>query len=160
VRVAVEPLHPMFCSDRCVISTLHQALEVVAPCPPEAVGVVVDAYHVWWDPGVTAAIDRAGARIAAFQVCDWVTPLPEGVLTGRGLMGDGAIALPALRETVEAAGYTGPIEVEIFNDRWRGRPGDELLDLMVRRYRTHVLDETPDGPTQRSEAAWTARTTT
>lgn len=160
VRVAVEPLHPMFCSDRCVISTLDQALDLARRCPPEAVGVVVDAYHVWWDPGVHDAIRRAGPRIAAFQVCDWVTPLPEGALTGRGVMGDGAIALGALREAVEAAGYAGPIEVEIFNDRWRARPGDELLDLIVERYRTHVIDQNPHDPTGRSEAAWTAPMTT
>jgi sugar phosphate isomerase/epimerase len=159
VRVAVEPLHPMFCSDRCVISTLDQALDIADRCPVEAVGVVVDAYHLWWDPGVHDAIRRAGPRIAAFQVCDWVTPLPEGALTGRGLMGDGVIDLRGLRATVEAAGWTGPIEVEIFNDRWRERPGDELLDLLVERYRGHVLDETPDEPTRRSEAPWTASTT-
>ncbi|GLZ46901.1 xylose isomerase [Actinomycetospora sp. NBRC 106375] len=161
VRLAVEPLHPMFCSDRCVISTLDQALDLVADCPVEAAGVVVDAYHVWWDPGLDAAIRRAGPRIAAFQVCDWVTPLPAGVLTGRGVMGDGAIDLRAMRRAVEFAGWTGPIEVEIFNDGWRERPGAELLDLMIERHLAHVID--PESPTQfddeRSEAAWTASTT-
>lgn len=162
VRVAVEPLHPMFCSDRSVISTLDQALDLVADSPLEAAGVVVDAYHLWWDPGLGAAIRRAGDRIAAFQVSDWVTPLPAGVLTGRGLMGDGAIDLRAMRRAVEGAGYTGPIEVEIFNDGWRDRPGAELLDTMVERHLTHVLDHRPgpDGTTRRSEAPWTGSVTT
>jgi sugar phosphate isomerase/epimerase len=146
VRLAVEPLHPMFCSDRCVVSTLDQALDLALRDRTGTVGVVVDAYHVWWDPNLAAAIARAGAhrRIAAFQLADWVTPLPAGVLTGRGMPGDGCIPLRALSEAVDAAGYRGPVEVEIFNDELWSRPGAEALDLIVERYRTRVSAPTTE----------------
>jgi sugar phosphate isomerase/epimerase len=138
VRLAIEPLHPMFCSDRCVVASLGQAVTMAAQFPDEQVGVVVDVYHLWWDPEVYAQIARAGRRIASFQVCDWVTPLPEGVLVGRGMMGDGCIELRRLREAVDAAGYDGPIEVEIFNERLWESPASEVLELAVARYREHV----------------------
>lgn len=138
VRLAIEPLHPMFCSDRCVVVTLGQALDIAEHFPAEQVGVVVDAYHVWWDVDVYAAIARAGRRILSFQVCDWVTPLPAGVLMGRGVMGDGCIELARLKAAVEAAGYEGLIEIEIFNGDLDQRPGQEVLDLVVERYRAHV----------------------
>jgi len=138
VTLAIEPLHPMFCSDRCVISTLGQALDIAERFGPAVVGVVVDAYHVWWDDTVWAQIARAGARIAMFQVCDWVTPLPADVLLGRGLPGDGCIELRRMREAVDAAGYTGPVEVEVFNaDVW-ARPGTEILAACVASFSRHV----------------------
>ncbi|RZS30307.1 sugar phosphate isomerase/epimerase [Herbihabitans rhizosphaerae] len=139
VRLAIEPLHPMYCSDRCVVSTLDQAVDIASEFPAEQVGVVVDTYHVWWDPGVYRAIERAGRRIASFQVADWVTPLPEGVLLGRAMIGDGCVELRRLREAVDHAGYRGPIEVEIFNQELWDSPGGEVLELMVARYREHVL---------------------
>ncbi|MGH3098580.1 MAG: sugar phosphate isomerase/epimerase family protein [Streptosporangiales bacterium] len=138
VRLAIEPLHPMYCSDRCVVSTLDQALDIAEAHPAASVGVIVDAYHVWWDPRLPDAIARAGERIAAFQVSDWVTPLPAGVLTGRGMMGDGCIPLQAMRQAVENAGYTGPIEVEIFDEALWRLPSSEVLDLVVQRYLAHV----------------------
>ena len=138
VRLAIEPLHPMFCSDRCVVSTLDQALDIAEQFPAETVGVVVDAYHVWWDPNVLAAIARAGSRILSWQVCDWVTPLPAGVLMGRGMMGDGCIDLRSLGAAVQAAGYDGFTEVEIFNEDLDRRPGGEVLDLVVQRFTEHV----------------------
>jgi sugar phosphate isomerase/epimerase len=140
VRLAIEPLHPMFCSDRCVVSSLGQALDLAAPYPVDAVGVVVDTYHIWWDDQVWAQIDRAGRedRIACFQVADWATPLPEGVLLGRALPGDGCVELRRFRTAVEAAGYTGPIEVEVFNaDVW-ARPGPEILERTLAGYLAHV----------------------
>lgn len=139
VRLAIEPLHPMFASDRCVISTLDQAIELASPFEPDVVGVVVDTYHIWWDPTVFAAIERAAGRIAAFQVADWITPLPAGVLTGRGQLGDGCIDFRRFRTAVDAAGYTGPIEVELFNDAIWARPGPEVLAETVQRYRDHVV---------------------
>ncbi|HZE41323.1 MAG TPA: sugar phosphate isomerase/epimerase family protein [Stackebrandtia sp.] len=138
VRLAVEPLHPMFASDRCVISTLDQALDVAESFTPEAVGVVVDTYHVWWDPNVYAAIARAAGRIASFQVADWITPLPAGVLTGRGQLGDGCVEFRRLRDAVDAAGYSGHIEVEIFNDTIWSHPGPDVFAETLRRYREHV----------------------
>ncbi|MDL4819808.1 sugar phosphate isomerase/epimerase family protein [Actinomadura opuntiae] len=140
VRLALEPLHPMYCSDRCVVSTLGQALDLAAPFPPAQVGVMVDTYHLWWDPAVWDGIARAGAegRIALFQVADWVTPLPEGVLTGRGMLGDGCVELRRFREAVDATGYTGPIEVEIFNDELWSMPGPDALALALSRFGRHV----------------------
>jgi sugar phosphate isomerase/epimerase len=140
VRLAIEPLHPMFCADRCVVATLGQALDLAAAHPPGAVGVVVDTYHLWWDDTVWQQIARAGAedRIACFQVADWVTPLPEGVLLGRGLPGEGCIELRRFREAVDAAGYDGPIEVEVFHaDLW-ARPGPDILAASIAAYRDHV----------------------
>ena len=138
VRLAVEPLHPMFCSDRCVVSSLSGALDLAEQFPAEQVGVVVDAYHVWWDADVYRQIARAGRRIASYQVCDWVVPLPADVLLGRGMIGDGAIDLRRLREACDAAGYDGPVEVEIFNDDLWNAPGQQVLDTAISRYREHV----------------------
>jgi sugar phosphate isomerase/epimerase len=141
VRLAIEPLHPMYASDRCVVSTLDQALDIAERFPASQVGVVVDTYHLWWDDRAPAAIARAGdgGRIACFQVADWVTPLPEGVLLGRGQLGDGCVDLRGFREKVDAAGYTGEIEVEIFSPALWARDGREVLAEIVDRYRRHVL---------------------
>ncbi len=136
VRLAIEPLHPMFASDRCVVSTLDQALAIAERFPASQVGVVVDTYHVWWDDRAPAAVARAGAagRIHAFQLADWVTPLPAGVLNGRGQLGDGSVDLARWRSLVDAAGYPGPIEVELFNDALWAGDGVALLEETVRRF--------------------------
>ncbi|MFF9065151.1 sugar phosphate isomerase/epimerase family protein [Streptomyces sp. NPDC014891] len=130
VRLAVEPLHPMYAADRCAVSTLDQALAVAEHFPPEQVGVVVDTYHLWWDDRAPAAVERAGAagRIHSFQLADWTTPLPAGVLTGRGPLGTGSIDLRAWADLTERAGWTGPVEVEIFNDDLWSRDGTEVLE--------------------------------
>ncbi|MFI7072957.1 sugar phosphate isomerase/epimerase family protein [Micromonospora sediminicola] len=141
VRLALEPLHPMYCADRAVLSTLGQALDLAEAFPVEQVGVVVDTFHVWWDPDVWRQIARAGRRIASFQVCDFLTPLPADVLLGRGMMGDGHIDFPPLRQAVEAAGYTGDTEVEIFNaEVWATDP-DRVLATMAERYVELVLTD-------------------
>jgi len=140
VRLALEPLHPMYCADRAVLSTLGQALDLAEAFPVAQVGVVVDTYHLWWDPDVWRQIARAAGRIASFQICDWITPLPPDVLLARGMMGDGHIDFPAFRSAVDAAGYVGDVEVEIFNaDVWAADP-DEVLATMARRYVHCVLD--------------------
>ncbi|GHJ54688.1 3-dehydroshikimate dehydratase [Nonomuraea sp. TT08I-71] len=139
VRLALEPLHPMYCADRAVLSTLGQALDLAEPFPVAQVGVVVDTFHIWWDPDVWRQIARAGDRIASFQVCDFLTPLPADVLLGRGMMGDGHIDFPPFRRAVEEAGYTGDTEVEIFNaEVWATDP-DEVLATMKDRYLQLVL---------------------
>lgn len=140
VRLAIEPLHPMFASDRCVVSTLSQALDIAERFPAEQVGVTVDTYHIWWDDTAPAAIARAGAagRIHTFQLADWITPLPHGVLTGRGQIGDGAIDMREWKSYVEAAGYTGPIEVELFNDELWAGDGRELLAQTAQRFVEHA----------------------
>jgi sugar phosphate isomerase/epimerase len=134
VCLAIEPLHPMYAADRCVISTLGQALDIAERHPVGVVGVVVDTYHVWWDDLVYQQIRRAGARIASFQLADWTTPLPAGVLTGRALPGAGRIELARLWAAVDLAGYTAPVEVEIFNDALWNRPGDEILRDTISAY--------------------------
>ncbi|WP_329132167.1 sugar phosphate isomerase/epimerase [Streptomyces sp. NBC_01476] len=141
VRLAVEALHPMYASDRCVISTLGQALDIAERFPAEQVAVVVDTYHLWWDDLVPAQIVRAGAggRIASFQVADWVTPLPEGVLLGRGQLGDGCVDLRGFRTQVDATGFDGAVEVEIFSPALWARDGSEVLAEIAERYRRHVL---------------------
>ena len=141
VRLALEPLHPVFCADRAVISTLGQALALAAPHPATAVGVVVDTYHVWWDPELAAGIAAAGAagRISSFQICDWLVPMAADPLVSRGMMGDGVIDFGAIAALVAAAGYDGDIEVEIFNEEVWATDGHTVLDTMKNRYRDLVL---------------------
>lgn len=140
VRLAIEPLHPMFASDRCVVSTLSQALDLAERFPADQVGVVVDTYHIWWDDQAPAQIARAGAggRIHSFQLADWITPLPAGVLLGRGQLGDGSVDFRAFRTLVEATGFDGPIEVEIFNEGLWARDGAEVLAEVASRYAEHA----------------------
>lgn len=140
VRLAIEPLHPMYASDRCVVSTLTQALDLAERFPAHQVGVTVDTYHIWWDDRAPEQIARAGAggRIHTFQLADWTTPLPEGVLNGRGQIGDGSIDMREWQGYVEAAGYTGAIEVELFNEGLWARDGREVLAETAQRFAAHV----------------------
>jgi len=142
VRLAIEPLHPMFCADRAVVSTLGQALDladrVTAETGCQNVGVCVDTYHIWWDPQVHEQIARAGQRIYAFQACDFLVPIPADALLGRGHVGDGVADIPALARSVAATGYDGFTEVEIFNaDVW-ATPGDETLHTVAQRHRQYL----------------------
>jgi sugar phosphate isomerase/epimerase len=132
VRLAIEPLHPMFCSDRCVVASLGQALALAAPYPPAAVGVCVDTYHLWWDDTVSDLLRAHPERIAAFQLADWITPLPAGVLTGRGLPGQGCIDLAGFTRLVHELGYDGYTEVEVFNEEVWARPGAEVLADVIK----------------------------
>ncbi|WP_214107553.1 sugar phosphate isomerase/epimerase family protein [Acrocarpospora catenulata] len=144
VRLALEPLHPMYCADRAVLSTLAQALDLAEPYPPEVVGVVVDTFHLWWDPDVLPQIARAGTRIASYQVCDFLVPLPADVLLGRGMMGDGVIDFTPLTRAVAETGYAGDIEVEIFNaDLWAADPETVLTTTRDRYARLIAPDLGP-----------------
>ncbi|HEV8145447.1 MAG TPA: sugar phosphate isomerase/epimerase family protein [Bryobacteraceae bacterium] len=133
VRLAIEPLHPMFTADRSVIVTLEQANDLCDKLALGHVGIAIDVYHVWWDPNVYREIARARGRILGFHVNDWIAPPPE-VLRGRGMMGDGVIELKRLRAAVEQAGYTGPIEVEIFNERLWSKPAAEIVERVKKAY--------------------------
>ncbi len=140
--LAIEPLHPMYAADRACINTLEQALDVCDALDPGrsgALGVAVDAYHVWWDPKLAAQIGRAGReRLLAFHVCDWLVPTRD-LLNDRGMMGDGVIDLPQMRGWVEDAGFAGYSEVEIFSSEdWWKRDGGEVLDTCIRRHRSAV----------------------
>lgn len=137
VVLGVEPLHPMYAAERSVVVTLKQANDVVERLSSPAAGVVVDAFHVWWDPDVMGQIERARGKIVGFHVSDWPVPLP-GILMGRAMMGDGVIELRKLREAVDATGYDGPIEVEIFNDEIWKNADDGLMELIKWRFVEHV----------------------
>lgn len=136
VRLVLEPLHPIFAADRAVLSTLEQCLDLAADFPAEQVGVVVDTYHVWWDPKLRELIHRAATegRLAGYQVCDWNLPLAEDSLLSRGFMGDGYVDFPTITSWVAEAGYTGDIEVEIFNQEIWDAPGDQTVATMAERY--------------------------
>lgn len=137
VRLGVEPLHPMFAADRSVVVTMGEANDIAARFEAKWVGLVVDVYHIWWDPQVYAEIARAGERIFAFHVSDWIVPTPD-MLMGRGMMGDGVIEISRLREAVEKAGYSGPIEVEIFNEALWAQPADSIVEVVARRFQEFV----------------------
>ena len=141
VRLVLEPLHPMYAADRALLSTLGQALDLAAPYPAAVVGVAVDTFHVWWDPQLRAQIARAGRenRIASYQVCDFNLPIASDALLSRGIMGDGVIDFATITGWVAEAGYTGDIEVEIFNQEIWDNPGDELLETVKARYASLVL---------------------
>src|SRR5689334_14919663 len=111
VRMGIEALHPMFCADRCVISRLGEAVDLALQFPADAVGVVVDSYHVWWDAALPGDIARAGGRIVSYQMADWVVPLPADTLLGRGHVGDGVIDFGPITASVLASGYDGYVEV-------------------------------------------------
>ncbi|MGJ9413790.1 sugar phosphate isomerase/epimerase family protein [Aeromicrobium sp. CF4.19] len=134
VVLGIEPMHPIFAADRGVVSTLEQALDLAEQHPADAVGVVVDTFHVWWEPGVLGQVARAAGRIASYQVCEWITPLPPDALLSRGMMGDGHIDYTSFTRAVSAAGYTGDVEVEIFNaDVWAA-PGAQTVATLTRRF--------------------------
>ena len=134
VRLAIEALHPMFAADRCVITRLGEAIDLALQFPADAVGVVVDTYHVWWDAALFADIARAGERIVSYQICDWVLPLPVDVLLGRGHVGDGCIDFPPITAAVATAGYAGYVEVEIFNEAVWNAPPDETAATVRKRF--------------------------
>jgi sugar phosphate isomerase/epimerase len=137
IILGIEPLHPMYAAEPSVVVTLRQANDLVEQLASPAVGIVVDAFHVWWDPELMAQIKRAQGRIVGFHASDWPVPLP-GILMGRAMMGDGIIELRELRQAIDATGYSGPIEVEIFNEEVWKSANDGLLDLLKRCFIEHM----------------------
>lgn len=139
--LAIEPLHPMYAADRACVNTLGQALDICDRLDPQRtgmLGVAVDVYHVWWDPDLSAQIERTGKdRLLAYHVCDWLVPTKD-LLLDRGMMGDGVIDLRRIRREVEAVGYASYSEVEIFSEHWWSKPMDEVLATCIERHRTVV----------------------
>jgi len=133
VRLGIEPLHPAFAAERSCITTMREARLISERFDSANVGVVVDVYHVWWDPERAEEIARLGDRIAGYHVNDWLVPV-KNVLMNRGMMGDGVIELRRIRGEIERAGYRGPIEVEIFNEEIWQTPLDELVRLTKERF--------------------------
>ncbi|MBN9608629.1 MAG: xylose isomerase [Actinobacteria bacterium 69-20] len=135
VRLGIEPLHPMMIGERSVIVSLREAVELAERLDDEYLGVVVDAYHVFWDPDVEALIERAGSRLVGFHASDWLTPAGD-VTASRAMIGDGLIALRSMREATDRAGYRGFIEVEVINDHHRHLDGDTLLQTIIQRFQS------------------------
>jgi sugar phosphate isomerase/epimerase len=134
VRLGIEPMNPIYAADRGVISTLAQALDIAERFHPGDVGVVVDTFHLWWEPGIAQQVERAGERIVSYQICDWITPLPADTLLARGMMGDGHIDFASFTRSVARSGYRGDVEVEIFNaELWKAPPG-WVVNTMAKRY--------------------------
>lgn len=139
VKLAIEPLHPMYADDRSAINTLKQANDACEQLQSEWAGVAVDVYHLWWDPELAVEIARCGRnnQIFAFHVCDWKTPTTD-LLLDRGLMGEGCIPIRTIRGWVEASGFTGRHEVEIFSNRYWAMDQDQFLEQITAAYRKHV----------------------
>jgi sugar phosphate isomerase/epimerase len=137
VPIAIEPLHPMYAADRACVNTLAQALDLCEAIGGDGIGTAIDVYHVWWEPGLADQIARAGrmGAIFAHHICDWLVPTRD-LLNDRGMMGDGVIDLPGFRKMIEAAGFHGAQEVEIFSEDWWSRPGDDVLAACVERFST------------------------
>ncbi len=140
--LAIEPLHPMYAADRACINTMEHALDVCDELDPTrsgALGVALDVYHVWWDPKLQQQIERAGKeRLLAFHVCDWLTPTNH-LLEDRGMMGDGVIDIPKIRGWVEAQGFDGYSEVEIFSTgNWWKKDHSEVLNTCIARHKSSV----------------------
>jgi sugar phosphate isomerase/epimerase len=139
--LAIEPLHPAYAADRACVNTTRQALDLcdaLDPARTGALGVALDVYHIWWDPELNAQIARAGQdRLLAFHVCDWLVPTKD-ILNDRGMMGDGVIDIKSVRAAVEAQGFAGYSEIEIFSNDWWAKPMDEVLKTCIERHRTVV----------------------
>lgn len=140
--LAIEPLHPAYAADRACVNTTKHALDICDALDPGrtgAIGVALDVYHIWWDPELMGQIARAGKdrRLLAFHVCDWLVPTKD-ILNDRGMMGDGIIDIKSVRSAVEAQGFAGYSEIEIFSNDWWGRPLDEVLRTCIERHRTVV----------------------
>jgi sugar phosphate isomerase/epimerase len=139
--LAIEPLHPAYAADRACVNTTKQALDICDRLDPDrtgALGVALDVYHIWWDPDVLLQIRRAAKdRLMAFHVCDWLVPTKD-ILNDRGMMGDGVIDIKSLRAAVEAEGFAGYSEIEIFSEAWWTRPMDEVLFTCIERHRAVV----------------------
>jgi sugar phosphate isomerase/epimerase len=133
VPLALEPMHPMYAADRGCITTLKEMLDIADALGNDGLGIAIDTYHVWWDPELKAQVARTGKRIIAHHICDWLVPTKH-LLNDRGMMGDGVIDFRAFRRMVEAAGYRGIQEVEIFSEDWWSRPGDEVLATVIERF--------------------------
>jgi sugar phosphate isomerase/epimerase len=144
VKIALEPLHPVYTAERSCLTLLSEALDmcqqIEGSVATPMLGVCLDVYHIWWDPNLKRDIARAGLvkRIFGFHVCDWLVPTAD-VLNDRGMMGDGVIDIPSIRTEVEKAGYLGLIEVEIFSaQNWWKRPVAEILKVCGERLVTSV----------------------
>ncbi|NHN90195.1 sugar phosphate isomerase/epimerase family protein [Acetobacter conturbans] len=136
VRLALEPLHPVYGGDRSCLTTTRDALNLCDIIDSDILGVAIDIYHVWWDTDLPHQIARAGNRIFGFHLCDWLAQTSD-ILLDRGMMGDGVADIHGISAAVRAAGYHGFSEVEIFSaNNWWKRDPREVLDVMTKRFHT------------------------
>jgi sugar phosphate isomerase/epimerase len=137
IKLAIEPLHPMYAGDRSALNTIKQANDLVAQINSEWVGVAVDVYHVWWDDTLQSEIKRCASqnKLFAFHVCDWNVPTVD-FLNDRGLMGDGCIDIPEIRSWIEGEGFKGFNEVEIFSNKFWAMDQNEYLERIKKAYLT------------------------
>ena len=139
--LAIEPLHPAYAADRACVNTTKHALDICDALDPGrtgAIGVALDVYHIWWDPELKSQIARAGKdRLLAFHVCDWLVPTKD-ILNDRGMMGDGVIDIKSVRAMVEAQGFAGYSEIEVFSNDWWTKPMDAVLTTCIERHRSVV----------------------
>jgi len=138
VKLAIEPLHPMYADTRSAINTLRQANDMAEALNSVYVGVAVDVYHLWWDPFLEEEIKRCGRNnhLFAFHICDWKVPTTD-LLLDRGLMGEGCIPVRKIRGWVEETGFNGFNEVEIFSTRYWQTDQSEFLDRIIQAYKLH-----------------------
>src|SRR4030042_686558 len=139
VRLAIEPLHPMYADTRSAINTMAQANDLAETLNSPWAGGAVDVYHVWWDPQLEKEIERCGKNrnLLAFHVCDWKSPTVD-MLNDRGLMGEGCIPIRKIRSWVETTGFNGFIEVEIFSTNYWKQDQALFLKNIITSYKTHV----------------------
>ncbi|MGY3355356.1 sugar phosphate isomerase/epimerase [Bradyrhizobium sp. GM0.4] len=163
--LAIEPLHPAYAADRACVNTVAQALDICDRLDADMsgqLGLALDVYHVWWDPALITQIHRAGReRLLAFHVCDWTVPTKD-ILNDRGMMGDGVIDIPGIRRAVEAEGFTGYSEIEIFSHHWWARPIDEVIATCIARHKMMVRSNKMAAPARSvplGGAAWQVRRT-
>ena len=138
VQLGIEPLHPIYAADRCVINTLDQAVDLCDNLDPDGengLGVIIDTYHVWWDPGLTEAVDRAASRALGYYINDWMSPQADP-LNDRGMMGDGSIDLVGITRLIRSAGIALTPEVELFSDCWWAEDPDVVVGTGIERWRT------------------------
>ena len=139
--LAIEPLHPAYAADRACVNTTEQALDICDRLDPNRtgmLGVALDVYHIWWDPELLPQIARTGKdRMLAFHVCDWLVPTTD-ILNDRGMMGDGVVDIKSVRAAVEAQGFAGYSEIEIFSHDWWEKPIDEVLATCIERHKSVV----------------------
>ena len=138
VKLAIEPLQPMYADTRSAINTMKQANEIAEYFNSPFLGVAVDVYHVWWDPDLEYEIQRCGKNnnLFAFHICDWLTPTVD-MLNDRGLMGNGCIPIRKIRQWMESSGFSGFNEVEIFSNKHWAENQDDFLERIIRAYLEH-----------------------
>ena len=138
IMIGIEPLHPVYAGNRSCLVTVRDAIDMVLEIDHPAIGIDLDVYHIWWDRDLYTQLERiTAAQIAGYHICDWLAETHD-VLLDRGMMGDGVADLKAIRKAVEATGFKGHCEVEIFSEYWWSQPPEQVLDTCIARFKTYA----------------------